>query len=100
MTIYIDNDFACHAEDIGGCRAFDVEFFNNKCATYISGYRYVPSGETWTRSDGVQFSGEMISVLSHVDKRFLDAAQTQYEIDKPLMDDMQNALALLGVTNE
>ena len=61
MTIYIDSDYKCHVTDDGTRRAFDVPFFDSKCAEFVEGYRYVPSGETWTRADGEVFAGEMIA---------------------------------------
>lgn len=61
MTIYIDNDYKCHVSDDGTRRAFDVPFFDGKCAEFVEGYRFVPSGETWTRKDGQTFKGEMIA---------------------------------------
>ena len=61
MTIYIDNDFKCYISDDGTRRAFDVPFFDGKCAEFVEGYRFVPSGETWTRKDGQTFKGEMIA---------------------------------------
>ena len=61
MTIYIDNDYECHTGDDGTRRAFDVTFFDSKCAEFVEGYRYVPDGETWTRADGQVFTGEMIA---------------------------------------
>ena len=61
MTIYIDNDYKCHLSDDGTRRAFDVPFFDGKCAEFVEGYRYVPDSETWTRKDGQTFKGEMIA---------------------------------------
>ena len=61
MTIYIDNDYKCHLSDDGTRRAFELPFFDGKCAEFVEGYRYVPNGETWTRADGQVFAGEMIS---------------------------------------
>ena len=61
MTIYIDNDYKCHLSDDSTRRAVDVPFFDGKCTEFIEGYRYVPSGETWTRADGEVFAGEMIA---------------------------------------
>ena len=61
MTIYIDNDYKCHLSDDGTRRAFELPFFDGKCAQFVEGYRYVPNGETWTRADGQVFAGEMIS---------------------------------------
>lgn len=57
--------------------AVDTDAFDGKCAEYIEGYRFVPSGETWTRDDGIQFSGEMIAPWQ--DYNELDAAQREYE---------------------
>ena len=74
MTIYIDNDYKCHLSDDGARRAFDVPFFDGKCAEFIEGYRYVPSGESWTRADGEVFAGEMIAPLR--DYNELAAIQT------------------------
>ena len=96
MKIYIDNDNKCHTSDDGTMREFEVEFFDGKCPAFIEGYRFVPEGETWIRSDGVQFKGEMISPF--VDSRILTAYQAQYEADAAEREDMQTALETLGVT--
>ena len=77
MTIYIDSDFRCHTSGGEGRRAFDVEFFNDRCKAFIEGYRYVPAGESWTRKDGVKFSGEMIAPAMDYSK--LAAAQGGYD---------------------
>ena len=57
--------------------AVETNAFDGKCDTYIEGYRFVPSGETWTREDGVEFAGEMISPWKPWAE--LDAAQREYE---------------------
>lgn len=93
MVIYIDSDFKCHVESAEGMRAYDVSAFDGKCDAYIEGYRYVPEGESWTRSDGVVFTGEMITPWK--DYGLLDAAQRLYE--QALILDMQQALKTLGV---
>lgn len=77
MTIYIDNDFKCHLTNDGTMRVFDVPYFDGKCAEFIEGYHYVPSGERWTRADGHVFHGEMISPW--VPYQLLAAAQAAYE---------------------
>lgn len=61
MTIYIDSDYKCHTDAAEGRRAAETDAFNGKCEEWIESYRYVPAGETWVRSDGVMFSGEMVS---------------------------------------
>ena len=93
-TIYIDSDFKCHVTDDGTMTAVETDFFDGKCTEYIEGYRFVPSGSTWTREDGAVFEGEMIAPWKPWDE--LDAAQREYE--KAEAADMKAALALLGVT--
>lgn len=61
MKIYIDNDYKCHVSQGEGMTEIETSFFDNKAPEFIEGYRFVPAGETWTRSDGVQFQGEMIA---------------------------------------
>lgn len=75
--IYIDNDYKCHVTDDGTYTAVETTAFDGKCAAYIEGYRYVPSGEEWTRPDGATFPGEMIAPWK--DWHELDAAQREYE---------------------
>ena len=61
MIVYIDNDFKCHVTNDGTMTAVETDFFDGKCAAYIEGYRFVPSGETWIREDGQVFSGGMVA---------------------------------------
>ena len=96
MTIYIDSDYKCHVSDDGTRRAFDVPFFDGKCAAFIEGYRYVPSEETWTREDGEVFRGEMIAPWR--DYAILAELQALYEEEQAKQADMQAALAVLGVS--
>lgn len=77
MTIYIDSDFKCYISDDGTRRAFDVPFFDSKCAEIVEGYRYVPSGERWVKPNGEFFRGEMIAPWKDYD--YLQAAQEAYE---------------------
>lgn len=105
MTIYIDNDYKCHLSDDGTRRAFDVPFFDSKCAEFVEGYRFVPSGETWTRKDGQTFKGEMIaprrdySQISEI-QTAVDRAQAQAQ---QTIDEYERALSeieiALGVTS-
>ena len=105
MTIYIDNDYKCSLSDDGTMREFDVPFFDGKCAAFIEGYRYVPSGETWTRGDGQTFKGEMIApcrdysqiseIQTAVDRALAQAQQTIDEYEAALSE----IEAALGVTS-
>lgn len=76
MTIYIDSDYKCHVSTAEGHRAVETDAFNGKCPEWIESYRYVPTGETWTRSDGVMFTGEMVSPWKDLTDAY--AAQTAY----------------------
>ena len=83
-TIYIDSDFKCHVSDDGTMSSVETAFFDGKCNSFIEGYRFVPSGETWIREDGVVFTGEMVAPF--VDYRILEAYQKQYEETLAEMD--------------
>ena len=90
-TIYIDSDFKCHIINDGTMTAVETDYFDGKCDAIVEGYRFVPNGESWTRSDGVVFHGEMIAPWKPYAE--LDNAQREYEIEQ--MADMENALAIL-----
>ena len=91
MNIYIDAEYKCHLVDDGTMVQIETDFFDGKCNTYIEGFRYVPSGESWTREDGVAFQGEMIAPWKPYNE--LAAAQAQYETDQEeLLADYQAEL--------
>lgn len=98
MTIYIDNDYKCHASPGEGLTAVDTEFFNGKCRQYIEGYRFVPAGQMWKREDGEVFSGEMVTCWR--DDRILEELQALYEEEQAKQADMAAALEVIytGVT--
>lgn len=81
MNTYYDSDFKVHTTNPDGTfHEFYDPFFDNKCQTFIEGYRYKPDGESWTREDGKVFSGgKMITPWKPSDE--LAAAQAQYEAD-------------------
>lgn len=78
-TIYIDSDFKCHVSNDGTMTAVETDFFDGKCDAFTEGYRFIPEGGNWTRSDGVVFDGGMIAPWKNYEE--LDAAQRQYERD-------------------
>lgn len=79
MIIYLDSNFHCHVTDDGTRREIETDIFDDKCTTYIEGYRYIPAGESWVRSDGKVFHGIMIAPAEALAP--LVKAQKQYEID-------------------
>ena len=91
--VYIDSDYKCHVTNDGTMTAVETTFFDGKCDTFIEGYRFVPSGESWTRSDGVVFFGEMISPWKPYSE--LDTAQREHE--RQLLADYTEALKVVGV---
>lgn len=93
-TIYIDSEFKCHLVNDGTMTAVETDVFDGKCDTYIEGYRFVPEGETWTRSDGVTFNGEMVAPWKPYAE--LDAAQREYE--RQMLVEYTEALKIVGVT--
>ena len=94
--IYIDSDFKCHATNDDTMTEVETSFFADKCDAFIEGYRFVPSGATWTREDGVVFNGEMVAPWK--DYLELDAAQRAYEQER--LADAENAMSIMlgGVT--
>lgn len=98
MIIYLDADYKCHTSNDGTMREIEISFFDGKCKTFIEGSRYVPAGETWTRSDGTEFPGEMISPWREY--ALLSEFQAQYEELLAQQEDMRAALELLGVSDE
>ena len=87
MTIYLDPEFKCHLTDTGSLQAVETDVFDGKCDKYIEGYRFVPEGQTWTRDDGVQFTGPMVS--PHTNYDILAAYQEQYQSDVDLVEQAQ-----------
>lgn len=77
MMIYIDSDYKCFTTPAEGRREVETDFFNGKCKRFIEGYRYIPEGETWTRSDGEVFTGIMIAPWR--DNALLAEFQAMYE---------------------
>lgn len=72
MVVYVDTtNFKCQTSNDGTMIAVETNFFDGKCREFIEGYRYIPTGESWTRSDGVVFAGEMIAPWKSYDE--LDA---------------------------
>lgn len=91
MKFYIDAEFKCHIDNPDGAfREFHDPFFNNKCQTFIEGYRYKPEGESWTREDGTVFSGAKM-IAPWKDYAELDSAQREYE--RQLLAEYESALA-------
>lgn len=76
MKIYIDSDFKCHTVNGGAMRELDVAFFDNTCPEWIESYRFVPEGDTWTREDGEEFRGEMVTPWKDLSEAY--TAQTAY----------------------
>lgn len=76
-TVYLDSDFKCHTAPGEGLTAVETAFFDDKCDAFIEGYRIVPDGQTWVRSDGVAFSGGMVAPWKPWQE--LDEPQREYE---------------------
>ena len=76
-TIYIGSEFKCYVTSGEGRTQVETDAFDGKCDAYTEGYRFIPAGQTWTRADGVVFTGEMIAPWKPWAE--LDAAQREYE---------------------
>ena len=101
MKIYIDSEFRCHTTNIDNTlREIETDFFDDKCTVFIEGYRFVPDCESWTRSDGVVFRGEMISPWRPLDELLEAQRDYETELDKARIATLEEALEMLlaGVT--
>lgn len=96
MIVYIDSEYICHAESTDDRRPFEVASLDGLCSLMVETYRFIPFGEAWTRTDGVEFCGE--ALMAAADPKPFEIAQRQYEIDMVAASDMQEALNILGVT--
>lgn len=92
-TIYLDSEYKCHVNSDGTMRAVETDAFDGQCDTLIEGYRFVPDGEVWIRSDGAVFEGIMMAPWK--DYNVLDEAQREYEQEQ--LADMRQALEEMGV---
>ena len=92
-TIYIDSDFKCHVTNADNLTAVETDFFDGKCDAYIEGYRFIPEGESWKRSDGVVFHGEMIAPWKPYSE--LDDAHREYERQR--LSEYTEYLKILGL---
>lgn len=88
MIIYLDSDYKCHLVNDGSMLAYETEFFDNKCETFIKGYRLVPFGHEWIDQNGIVFKGEMMSPWQNHTK--LQLAQADYE--RELIFEYESAL--------
>ena len=76
--IYIDSDYRCHTQNDGTMRSIETDFFDGKCREFIEGYRFIPTGESWTREDGAVFTGQMIAPW----KDYAQLAAIQAAVDR------------------
>ena len=84
MKIYLDNDYVCHLVSDGTMQEIETKAFDGKPNEFILGYRYVPEGQTWTRSDGKQFDGLLVipakdynRIMTNVAISYLDDTQAE-----------------------
>ena len=85
-TIYIDDNYRCHVASDGTMTPVETSFFDGKCNNYIEGYAFLPAGDE---------GGKAFPWRDHA---ILCAYQQQYEQMLPELNDMQTALATLGVS--
>ena len=89
QKIYLDSNFKCHVSYSEGLLEVETDAFDGKRNAYIEGYRFIPAGQTWTRADGMVFTGEMIAPWKSWAE--LDAAQREYEREQYQALAAQNA---------
>lgn len=89
-TIYLDDNYMCHLENADGLVEIQTDVFDGTVDEVIPYYRYIPQGEEWTNSKGTVIRGLFIQAT--------DSEAINRITQQAYIDDMQTALAILGVT--
>ena len=76
-TIYLDSEYMCHSANDGTMKEVETDAFDGLCAGAIECYRYIPTGQAWTRPDGRITPGPFIQVVKES-----VGIQRQYELDE------------------
>lgn len=98
MKIYIDADYKCYTKAGEGLTEVETTAFDGKCTTFIEGYRFVPRGKAWIRSDGKVFNGEMVSPYKPLEP--LLKAQTEYELEESQQENIELVGMLADVADQ
>ena len=93
-TIYLDSNFMCHIINDGTMTEIQTDMFDDLCNNSIELMRYIPQNEMWVRPNGRIIYGLFIQAT---DSEKINAYQIQWQSDQEQMEDMQNALEILGV---
>ena len=93
-TIYLDSNFMCHIVNDGTMTEIQTDALDGLCNNAIELIRFIPQNEIWIRPDGKIIYGEFIQATNSAK---IDAYQRQWHEDTIQMEDMQNALEILGV---
>lgn len=99
MKVFLDEEYRCSLDPSHGTMSVETDFFDGKCDAYIEGYRFIPAGEVWTRSDGAVFHGEMIAPWKPLAD--LERAQREYEREQlaayeQALSEIETALGVSG----
>lgn len=98
-TIYLNANFECSTvEKADTVQSVETDVFDGKCDAFIEGYRFVPAGQSWTREDGVVFSGEMVAPFK--DSRLLETVQNMYEQVQAGQEAQNSQIAYIGMMTE
>lgn len=91
MIIYLDNNYKCHTQNEGTMREIDVPAFDGKCKEYIEGYRFIPSGETWTDTHGNVFEGQFLGAW----RAYTELTEIQTAVDRTQAEADEQIMGLL-----
>lgn len=97
--IFLNKNFECsiiQKEDT--IQSIETDVFDGKCGAFIEGYRFVPAGQSWTREDGVVFSGEMVAPFK--DSQLLETVQNMYEQVQAGQEAQNSQIAYIGMMTE
>ena len=90
-TVYIDANFMCHLQNDGTMTEVQTDAFDGVVDDAIPYFRFIPQGYEWTNpKKGTVIHGEFIQATN--------SAEIDRAIQHAFIADMQNALAILGVS--
>lgn len=91
--IYLDNNFICHLTNEGGMKEIETDVFDGVINDVIPYYRYIPNGEEWVNpKTGMILHGLFVQAI--------DSVAIDKKIQLIVLQDMREALNILGVTEE
>lgn len=94
-TLYVDYDFKVYTTNAEGRMAIETDVFDGISDYVVECYRFVPSGSSYTKPNGLTVHGEFIQPF--VTENELYIAQREYEQKRISELEIENTTLLEGM---